>query len=169
VCIALWFGESVCTLLQCVGRTHGASNKQPFPFQVKLISWLSRACLGKPPLSTENLNQKVDLALARRKLGLGEVSATEAAEALAINTLAPFVLNSRLKPLLTPPRYRSGTAGDEHADEQQGREDEGEGGGGDEGDGAVASYVINVSAMEGKFYRKKTVRTEQLTPHDIKR
>ena len=109
------------------------------------------------------------MPLARRKLGLGEVSATEAAEALAINTLAPFVLNSRLKPLLTPPRYRSGTAGDEHADEQQGREGEGEGGGGDEGGGAVASYVINVSAMEGKFYRKKTVRTEQLTPHDIKR
>ena len=94
-------------------------------------------------------------------------------EALAINTLAPFVLNSRLKPLLTPPRYRSGTAGDEHADEQQGQEGEREGeggGGGDEGDGAVASYVINVSAMEGKFYRKKTVRTEQqLTQHDIKR
>jgi hypothetical protein len=33
-------------------------------------------------------------------LPLAEVSTVEAAEVLAINTLAPFVLNSRLKPLL---------------------------------------------------------------------
>lgn len=73
------------------------------------------------------------------KLGLGQVSATEAAEALAINTLAPFILNSRLKPLLTPPRYHDG----------------GDAGANDSGIGSY-SYVINVSAMEGKFYRKKT-------------
>ena len=33
-------------------------------------------------------------------LPLAEVSAIEAAEALAINTLAPFILCSKLKPLL---------------------------------------------------------------------
>ena len=85
------------------------------------------------------------------KLGLGDVSATEAAEALAINTLAPFVLNSKLKPLLTPRRYRN-------ADEQRERDHEKEEFSGDGGDGDSVwySYVINVSAMEGKFYRKKT-------------
>lgn len=83
------------------------------------------------------------------KLGLGEVSATEAAEALAINTLAPFVLNSRLKPLLTPPGYTQNPA--EHQDQRVSA-----GGDGRHGDIRDYSYVINVSAMEGKFYRKKT-------------
>ena len=84
------------------------------------------------------------------KLGLGEVSATEAAEALAINTLAPFVLNSRLKHLLTPPRYRNG----QHSGDHQGKEFSNSN---DDDDGnGYYSYIINVSAMEGKFYRKKT-------------
>jgi len=56
-------------------------------------------------------------------LTLGEVSTPEAAEALAVNALAPFVLNSRLRPLLeaSPAQHR---------------------------------FVVNVSAMEGKFYRR---------------
>lgn len=84
------------------------------------------------------------------KLGLGEVSATEAAEALAINTLAPFVLNSRLKPLLTPPRFRDGQHFADQQSEQFSNSDDA-----DHGSGSH-SYIINVSAMEGKFYRKKT-------------
>ena len=44
---------------------------------------------------------------------------------LAINTVAPFVLNARLKPVLL----------------QSGWPDR---------------YIVNVSAMEGKFYRFKT-------------
>ena len=84
------------------------------------------------------------------KLGLGEVSATEAAEALAINTLAPFVLNSRLKPLLTPPPYRNSQhSGDHHGKQFSNTDDN------DRSNGYY-SYIINVSAMEGKFYRKKT-------------
>merc|ERR1719197_1368470 len=42
-----------------------------------------------------------------------------------INAIAPFVLNSRLKPLMSIPKL--------HEDR----------------------YIINVSAMEGKFYRHK--------------
>lgn len=85
------------------------------------------------------------------KLGLGDVSATEAAEALAINTLAPFVLNSKLKPLLTPRRYRDadGQCKFDHEKEEFS-------GDGNDADSVWYSYVINVSAMEGKFYRKKT-------------
>eukprot|EP01050_Picozoa_sp_SAG11_P005140 SAG11_NODE_350_length_10389_cov_6.616618_5_plen_150_part_00 len=48
---------------------------------------------------------------------------------LAINTLAPFVLNAKLKPLLCSPRAVE--SGDPR-------------------------FVVNVSAMEGKFYRTKT-------------
>ena len=58
-------------------------------------------------------------------LKLQDVSTPEAAEVLAINTLAPFILNSRLRALLeTCP--------------------------------APARFVVNVSAMEGKFYRYKS-------------
>eukprot|EP01052_Picozoa_sp_SAG31_P029133 SAG31_NODE_2873_length_4972_cov_3.088241_2_plen_51_part_00 len=35
---------------------------------------------------------------------LGEISTGEAAEVLAINTLAPFVLNGKLRKSLTQPR-----------------------------------------------------------------
>jgi NAD(P)-dependent dehydrogenase (short-subunit alcohol dehydrogenase family) len=84
------------------------------------------------------------------KLGLGEVSATEAAEALAINTLAPFVLNSRLKALLTPPCYRAGHHSGDHQSEQLSSDND------PDRDSGCYSYIINVSAMEGKFYRKKT-------------
>ena len=48
-----------------------------------------------------------------------------ALQALAINTLAPFVLNSKLKPLMLASP-------------------------------APARFIVNVSAMEGKFYRRKT-------------
>lgn len=57
-------------------------------------------------------------------LKLGEVSTPEAVEVFCINTLAPFVLNGRLRPLLERSPYPD-------------------------------RYIINVSAMEGKFYRYK--------------
>jgi len=57
-------------------------------------------------------------------LRLGEVSTPETVEVFCINTLTPFVLNGRLRPLLE----RS-----PHPDR----------------------YIVNVSAMEGKFYRYK--------------
>eukprot|EP01012_Entosiphon_sulcatum_P013304 TRINITY_DN1856_c0_g1_i1.p1 TRINITY_DN1856_c0_g1~~TRINITY_DN1856_c0_g1_i1.p1 ORF type:complete len:574 (-),score=146.87 TRINITY_DN1856_c0_g1_i1:457-2157(-) len=54
---------------------------------------------------------------------LAEVSGEEAAEVHAINALAPFIINSMLKPLLL---------------RQPGKK-----------------YIVNVSAMEGQFYRFK--------------
>merc|ERR1719382_1892904 len=57
-------------------------------------------------------------------LRLGEVSTPETVEVFCINTLTPFVLNGRLRPLLE----RSPNAD---------------------------RYIVNVSAMEGKFYRYK--------------
>ena len=58
-------------------------------------------------------------------LKLSEVPTVEAAEVFAVNSLAPFVLNGKLKHVMmrTPD---------------------------------VDKYIINVSAMEGKFYRYKT-------------
>ena len=62
------------------------------------------------------------------------MSTPELLEVLAINSVAPFLINARLQPLLAtaaaePPRA-GGVAG--------------------------AAFIINVSAMEGKFYRHKT-------------
>jgi len=58
-------------------------------------------------------------------LKLHEVSTPEVAEVLAVNALAPFIINSRLRPLL-------------------------------DASPAPHKFVVNVSAMEGKFYRYKT-------------
>eukprot|EP00435_Cladocopium_sp_Y103_P025892 s1882_g6.t1 len=57
-------------------------------------------------------------------LKLGEIQTPEAAEVFCINTLAPFIINSTLRPLL----------------ERSPKPDR---------------YIVNVSAMEGKFYRYK--------------
>lgn len=57
-------------------------------------------------------------------LKLGEIQSPEAAEVFCINTLAPFIINSTLRPLL----------------ERSPNPDR---------------YIVNVSAMEGKFYRYK--------------
>lgn len=58
-------------------------------------------------------------------LTLDQVEPSELVEVFAVNALAPFILNSRLKPLMT----RTGSA--------------------------TNKWIINVSAMEGKFYRYK--------------
>lgn len=60
-------------------------------------------------------------------LKMEDVSTPEVVETMFINAIAPFVLNSRLKPLMM-------SGGDNRPDR----------------------YIINVSAMEGKFYRYKT-------------
>jgi len=60
---------------------------------------------------------------------LHQVDPAELLEVFAINALAPFIINSRLKPLMTVSANK---------DENK--------------------YVINVSAMEGKFYRFKSAK-----------
>ena len=62
-------------------------------------------------------------------LKIPEVSTPELVEAMFINVVSPFILNSRLIPIMTEGCGRPG------------RPDR---------------YIINVSAMEGKFYRFKT-------------
>jgi NAD(P)-dependent dehydrogenase (short-subunit alcohol dehydrogenase family) len=64
---------------------------------------------------------------------LGEISGEEAAEVHAINALAPFILNSELRPLLFQV-----DEGEDEAERQR--------------------FVINVSAMEGQFYRYKSAK-----------
>lgn len=82
-----------------------------------------------PPGLSDINGQQLDLRTTNSWiLKMGEVSTPEIMECIFINALAPFVLNSRLKPLMTTPNT----------------------------DTRPDRYIINVSAMEGKFYRYKT-------------
>ena len=58
---------------------------------------------------------------------------------MAINTLAPFLLNARLQPLLATSPKTAPPVDDGAARAPPG-----------------AAFIVNVSAMEGKFYRHKT-------------
>lgn len=79
-----------------------------------------------PPGVTDINGQQLDLRKTNSwLLKMEEVSTPEVMECMFINAIAPFVLNSRLKPLMSIPKP--------HDDR----------------------YIINVSAMEGKFYRYK--------------
>jgi len=81
-----------------------------------------------PPGLSDVNGQQLDLRTSNSwLLKMEEVSTPEIMECMFINAIAPFVLNSRLKPLMTTP------ADDSRPDR----------------------YIINVSAMEGKFYRYK--------------
>ena len=82
-----------------------------------------------PPGVSDINGQQLDLRTSNSwLLKIEEVSTPEIMECMFINAIAPFILNSRLKPLMTtPPSER--------------RPDR---------------FIVNVSAMEGKFYRFKT-------------
>ena len=64
---------------------------------------------------------------------LGEVETPELLEVLAVNAAAPFVLNGKLRGLMERTAATGGADG-----------------------GSCRAFVVNVSAMEGKFYRYKT-------------
>lgn len=84
------------------------------------------ASTGQMVAAMDQSGQQVDLRKRNSwLLKLDEVSVGEAAEVLAINTLAPFVLNAQLRTLMerSPDDWK---------------------------------FIVNVSAMEGKFYRFKT-------------
>lgn len=79
--------------------------------------------------------QQIDLRSTNSwLLKLQEVETAELVEVLAINSVAPFILNALLKPLMMKAR---------NIDHEAGKKDSGR-------------YIVNVSAMEGKFYRHKS-------------
>ena len=77
--------------------------------------------------------QQIDLRTKNSwVLKLSEVETTEVVEVLAVNSVSPFILNSKLKPLLLLANKHNEENNLDHG-----------------------TYIINVSAMEGKFYRHK--------------
>lgn len=103
---------------------------------------------------TDVNGQQVDL---RREnswtMRLHQVSTSELAEVMAINAMAPALLNARLKMLMertgsVPGRGPNGAPlsdDDNTKGKGKGKKEE-----------AEWKFVVNVSAMEGKFYRYKT-------------
>ncbi|KAL7549526.1 hypothetical protein ACHAWF_012788 [Thalassiosira exigua] len=82
-----------------------------------------------PPGLSDINGHQLDLRTSNSwLLKMDQVSTPEIMECMFVNAIAPFVLNSRLKPLMESPR------------DDPTRPDR---------------YIINVSAMEGKFYRYK--------------
>ena len=88
-------------------------------------------------------DQQIDLrAKTSWTTKLGEVETPELLEVLAVNAAAPFVLNGKLRALMAATATRMGAPNEA-----------------DEADRARVpnrGFIINVSAMEGKFYRYKT-------------
>ncbi len=109
-----------------------------------------------PKGMTDVHGQQLDLRTSNSwLLSLPDVSSPELAEVMAVNAMAPFILNGRLKPMLlravqkqqqqTPPP--SPPPPPHSSDDDTTTRTTTKGG---------AAYVINVSAMEGKFYRHKS-------------
>ena len=98
--------------------------------------------------------QQVDLRMKHSwTMKLGEVETPELLEVLAVNAAAPFVLNGKLRALMA----RTAAMGRRDVDSDQERAAaDGDGGecGGEPAD--ARAFIVNVSAMEGKFYRHKT-------------
>ena len=94
----------------------------------------NRALASQAPLKYDRYDTVFELSDKRDinswTMNMGQVTGSEATETMAINALAPFIINARLKPLLLK---RS----EEEEKVKEGR------------------FVINVSAMEGQFYRYK--------------
>ena len=95
--------------------------------------------------------QQVDLRTKNSwTMKLGEIETPELLEVLAVNAAAPFVLNGKLRALMkrtamelpVPPTTTTTTTttttGEENGEEKR------------------CAFIVNVSAMEGKFYRYKT-------------
>jgi len=114
------------TLFESTGISHSAAMSQ-----MTLLPDDMGVDTSVLPEGLKDINGQ-QLDLRRRNswlLKMEEVTAPELVETLFINAIAPFLLNSKLKPLMT---MRDDTNRDRDR------------------------FIINVSAMEGKFYRYKT-------------
>ena len=115
---------SAPTPFETIGMSHSAASSQMIlcPEDVGVDDSVL-------PSGLSDINgQQLDLRKTNSwLLKMDQVSTPELMECMFVNAIAPFVLNSRLQPLLIKRR---------------------------EGD-ASNRFVVNVSAMEGKFYRYK--------------
>lgn len=109
------------------GAASGLGQSAPMLSQLPVTSEDTAVESAALPVGLVDVNeQQLDLRTRNSwLLKLGDVEAGEAAEVFAVNALAPFVINNKLLPLIKATEP------------------------------AARKFIINVSAMEGKFYRHK--------------
>tara|TARA_B110000977_G_scaffold22612_1_gene27250 strand:+ start:15613 stop:17601 length:1989 start_codon:yes stop_codon:yes gene_type:complete len=111
----------------------------PTPAQLSQLKLASEDHETLPIIGAIDINgQQIDLRTNNSwRLKLIEVQLPELAEVFTINAMAPFIINARLQPLLE--KSARLVTGETSTSEEHGK-----------------AFIVNVSAMEGKFYRHKT-------------
>ena len=112
----------------------------PSPAQLSQLKLADDDQYTLPVMGALDVNgQQIDLRTNNSwRLKLDEVELPELTEVFAINAMAPFILNARLQPLLEKSARGESSVG------TTGQPPRGK------------AFIVNVSAMEGKFYRHKT-------------
>jgi NAD(P)-dependent dehydrogenase (short-subunit alcohol dehydrogenase family) len=112
----------------------------PSPAQLSQLKLADDDQYTLPVMGALDVNgQQIDLRTNNSwRLKLDEVELPELTEVFAINAMAPFILNARLQPLLEKSARGEPSVG------TTGHPPSGK------------AFIVNVSAMEGKFYRHKT-------------
>jgi NAD(P)-dependent dehydrogenase (short-subunit alcohol dehydrogenase family) len=171
---------------ECVPSTSDAWRDSTAPLSLKSTGWMAPSASQSQlnvlrsdaeangashfPAGALDVNeQQIDLRLKTSwTTKLGEVETPELLEVLAVNTAAPFVLNGKLKALMArtvlggaPCGRETSTSSDTSASESQDlREKSAQETHPQYSNtpkpGRGRAFIVNVSAMEGKFYRYKT-------------
>ena len=106
---------------------------------------LQRECL--PTGATDVNGQQLDLRKRNTwVMKMEEIETSELAEVFAINSMAPFIINSRLTPLMKK----------SNAEEQDEKQHHHHYHHHHHNSDPCRKFIVNVSAMEGKFYRIKS-------------
>jgi NAD(P)-dependent dehydrogenase (short-subunit alcohol dehydrogenase family) len=121
-----------------------ASQLAVLPSDAETSSSAAEASARLFPRGALDVNeQQIDLRVKTSWTSkLGEVETPELLEVLAVNAAAPFVLNGKLRALMAATATSLGAPAEADAADRARAPNRG--------------FIINVSAMEGKFYRYKT-------------
>ncbi|KAJ3209954.1 hypothetical protein HDU67_005794 [Dinochytrium kinnereticum] len=129
-------GEKTSTFLPSVAANVSASMSQLPIIETDHMEGSEAKALFPPGLYDRD-DQQVDLRTTNSwKLELGQISTLEMVECHVINSFAPWILVSELKGLMA----ETGEPGKKDGDVKD-----------------WDKYIVNVSAMEGQFYRNKTI------------
>ena len=121
-----------------------ASQLAVLPSDAETSSFDAEASARLFPRGALDVNeQQIDLRVKTSWTSkLGEVETPELLEVLAVNAAAPFVLNGKLRALMAATATSLGAPAEADAADRARAPNRG--------------FIVNVSAMEGKFYRYKT-------------
>ncbi|KAK5669378.1 hypothetical protein QVD99_003774 [Batrachochytrium dendrobatidis] len=143
-------GTDSAVFLHCV---FGISNTSAARSQISLTEDAAADSQHFPDGRLDRDDQQIDLRSQNSwTMQIGQISTVEMLECHVINAFAPWVLISELKSLMeatgNPVIFEtSATASDVSEDTSI--------------KSSCDKYIVNVSAMEGQFYRPKTVSSTQ--------